>query len=92
MANLMDDKPVVGHCPKCGGPTYGPTHIHADAIPTVLYTCSCRFQTNPQPDRPVNWQQDLIGKKPDNWTECVVGTVKETYVPGVGLVKNCILS
>jgi hypothetical protein len=35
------DWAVVGHCPKCGCPIYGPKVVPAGRIPTLHKSCTC---------------------------------------------------
>ncbi len=41
MAQVTMD--IIGHCPKCGAPIYGPKQWLSDkGTPPVQYTCTCR--------------------------------------------------
>jgi len=39
-AKSMD---IVGHCPQCGSPIYGPSQAMPDSIITVKHSCPCHF-------------------------------------------------
>lgn len=32
---------IVGHCPRCGAPVYGPQRITEGVCPGVVYSCKC---------------------------------------------------
>lgn len=40
----IEDVEVVGNCPRCGSPIYGPNSIPPGSRPNVLRTCSCLDQ------------------------------------------------
>lgn len=41
----MTTNEIVGHCPRCGGPIYGPKeHCREAYEPKVIFSCNCRFR------------------------------------------------
>ena len=43
--NRMTIRPkleIVGHCPQCNSPVYGPKRINENEEPVVKYGCDCR--------------------------------------------------
>lgn len=43
---------IVGHCPHCGAPIYGPEYVpdscRGQGVEVLAYACSCRHRTTPQ--------------------------------------------
>lgn len=37
---------IVGHCPHCGGPIFGPRKLAAGTVPEVVYSCRCFRKQN----------------------------------------------
>lgn len=44
-SSMIRNGVIVGHCPKCGGPIYGPTGVTMGSDsppPFIYYSCGCR--------------------------------------------------
>jgi hypothetical protein len=41
---------IIGHCPDCNAPIYGPRSVAASETPTVKRTCTCACGNEMQPD------------------------------------------